>query len=101
MGQRPQLHDLLKEVLGSEHVYFQPPASTKMEYPAIRYERDDIRAQYAGNRPYAHHKRYQLTHITRDPDDETPDELATLPKCAFDRRFVVDNLYHDVFTIYF
>jgi len=72
-----------------------------MEYPCIVYKRDNIRTVFAGNKPYTHHKRYQLTYITRNPDTEVPDRLVELPKCVFDRQFVVDNLYHDIFTIYF
>lgn len=101
MGQRPQLHSLLKEVLGSENVYFQPPSSLHMKYPCIVYHRDDIRTEFAGNLPYTHEKRYQVIYMDRSPDSNVPDKLAALPKCTFDRNYVVDNLNHDVFTIYF
>ena len=37
MGTRLELQNKLEELLGSRHVYFQPPESVKMEYPAIKY----------------------------------------------------------------
>lgn len=93
----------LQEVLESicEHVYFQPPANVQMEYPAIVYERDRGDTQYAGNLPYRHTKEYQVTLITRDPDDPRYDLLAALPMSQHERFYVADNLNHDVFTIFF
>lgn len=101
MGQRLQFHNLLVEVLGNERVYFQPPASLQMEYPCIVYKRDDERAIFADNGPYKRTKRYLVTVIERDPDSDIPDRVGGLPMCSFDRHFVVDNLNHDVFSVYF
>lgn len=89
------------EALGSSQVYFQPPSNIEMEYPAIVYQRDSAITQFAGNRPYKFDKRYQVTVITDDPDSEIVDRVAQLPQCIFDRQFTAENLYHDVFTIYF
>ena len=36
---RLELQSVLEQTLGSRNVYFQPPASVKMKYPAIVYER--------------------------------------------------------------
>ena len=38
MSKRKDLQKLLEQTLGSRNVYFQPPATIKMQYPAIRYE---------------------------------------------------------------
>lgn len=39
---RIDFQHLLEEILGSPHVYFQPPATVKLEYPAIIYSLDNL-----------------------------------------------------------
>lgn len=101
MGQRLELHSLLCELLGTGYVYFQPPANVQMEYPAIVYSRDDVDSKFADNVPYRRTKRYTVMIIDRDPDSDIPDKIAALPLCTFDRHYVVENLNHDVYTLYF
>jgi hypothetical protein len=72
-----------------------------MQYPCIVYQRDTADSRFAGNKLYRYTKRYQVTFISRDPDDDVPDKIAALPLCSFDRSFVADNLHHDVFRLYF
>lgn len=101
MAPRVELQAVLEELLGSGDVYFQPPANVQLAYPAIVYQRDDINNKFADNGPYSMHQRYQVTHISRDPDSSVPYKIAALPMCIFSRFFVADNLNHDVFTLYF
>lgn len=101
MAPRAQLQFLLEEVLGSDQVYFQPPASILMAYPCIVYHRDTAYTTHADNHPYRYVKRYQVTVIDRDPDSEIPDKVAELPQCSHNRFFVANNLNHDVFNLYF
>lgn len=101
MDQRLKLQELLEGVLGTRNVYFQPPANVQMNYPAIVYQRDALDSKFAGNRPYSLTKRYEVTIIDRDPDSSIPDRVAALPLSSFSRHFVVDNLNHDVYTLYF
>ena len=105
MGQRLELHDILKALMSSDpaeqHVYFQPPSNVQMKYPCIVYQRDDVDIEYANNNPYRHCKRYQVTVIDLDPDSVIPDKVAALPSARFSTHFVADNLYHDVLTLYF
>ena len=42
MASRLDLQTFLEELLESKNVYFQPPESVKMKYPAIVYALDDI-----------------------------------------------------------
>lgn len=42
MASRLNLQTFLEEILESRNVYFQPPESVKMKYPAIVYALDDI-----------------------------------------------------------
>lgn len=99
MGERIGLHNLLKTLL--ENVYFQPPPADEILYPCITYERSNIETTFANNNPYLIEKEYIVTVIDSDPDSIIPDKVAKLPKSKFDRHFTADNLYHDVFTIYY
>lgn len=101
MAPRSQLHTLLKVVLGSDNVYFQPPSTLTMSYPCIIYKRDDVDTDFADNRPYKHKKRYQITVVDRDPDSTIPDLVGQLPYCVFDRFYTADNLNHDVYQLFF
>jgi hypothetical protein len=100
---RLQLQSLLEEI--TENVYFQPPATLKMDYPCIRYERNggNVRGnvQRAGNLPYRLAKRYQITVIDRNPDSTLPDQVEALAMCEFDRWFARDNLNHWVYNLFF
>ena len=101
MGQRLALQAVLEEILGSDKVYFQPPANVQMVFPCIRYAWDTTETLFAGNHPYRLTKRYEVTVIDGDPDSSIPDRVAELPMCLHTRTFVADNLNHYVFTLYF
>lgn len=101
MGQRLELQSLLEALLGSDKVYFQPPGSQTLSYPAIVYKLDDIDAVHADNAPYKLTDRYQVTVIDRNPDSPIRDKIKFLPACAFNRHYVANNLNHFVFTLYF
>lgn len=98
---RIQLQEILETILGSKNVYFQPPESLKMKYPAIRYTRSSIESTYADDIPYRNHKQYELIAIYKDPDSDLPDKIKSLPMCRHNRHYTADNLNHDVFTIYY
>lgn len=101
MGQRLELQTILTDILGLNNVYFQPPPTINMIYPCIVYSRDFAETDFAGNKPYKHCKRYQVTVIDRDPDSDIPSKIAELPMCIFDRFYTADNLNHDVYKLFF
>lgn len=101
MGRRLDLHAMLINILGSQHVYFQPPSNMKMVYPCIVYQRDRAKTEFADDNPYLYAKRYQVTVIDRNPDSGIPDKVAALPKCLFSAFYTADNLNHDSFNIFF
>lgn len=101
MGSRLALQARLEEVLGSENVYFQPPSSVKMKYDAIVYSRKNIENVFANNGVYNQYECYEVVVIYRDPDSDIPIKISKLPMCRFDRHYEIDNLNHDVFTIYY
>jgi hypothetical protein len=101
MGQRLELQAILVDILGSNHVYFQPPPSVLMVYPCIVYNRDDENTDFAGNLPYKKVRRYQVISIDRNPDSDIPAKIADLPLCVYDRFYAADDLNHDVYKLFF
>lgn len=101
MDRRPLLQELLETILGTNNVYFQPPTSVKMSYPAIVYSRRDIDNNFANNTAYIQSPSYDVTVIDEDPDSEIVQKVSKLPLCSFNRHFEQDNLNHDVFILYF
>lgn len=101
MASRLELQTMLEDILGSRNVYFQPPASIKMQYPAIVYSRSNIDNTNADDVMYTQNRSYEVTVIDANPDSSIVDRLSRIPKCRFDRHFSSDNLNHDVFTLYF
>ena len=101
MNRREELHEILCEALGSRNVYFQPPESIKMKYPAIVYSRDDIDNSFANDSVYMQSLAYSVTVIDSDPDSEIVSNVSRLPRCQYDRHYKADNLNHDMFTIYY
>lgn len=98
MEHREELHELLRSVLGSDEVYFQPPESVRMSYPAFVYHLDNLPASYADDDPYKVDERYTVTFISRSPVEATVKNLAFEHGFRFDRFYTVDNLNHYVFT---
>ena len=101
MDSRPNLQAKLEEILGNKNVYFQPPESLKLNFPAIVYKRSNIRNNFAEDSVYTQSYFYEITVIDKRPDSKISRSLSLLPKIKFDRSFTSDNLYHDVFTIYY
>ena len=101
MSNRLKLHELLCEILGSHQVYFQPPESVQMKYPAIVYFRNRIDNEHANDGVYMQSPSYSITVIDKNPDSEIVERVSRLPMCRFDRHFTADNLNHDTFTIYY
>lgn len=99
MAPRSELHELLKTL--TTNVYFQPPNNLAIKYPCIVYERDTADTAYADNIPYRYTKRYTVTIIDRDPDSTIPLRVAALPTSRHSQSFTSDNLYHDVYNIFF
>ena len=107
MGQRQDFHEIMvKQYDRLEEpvkpcVKYQPGPSVTLTYPAIVYKLDDIPTIFADNRPYHWDHRYEVTVIDRSPDSKLRERLVQLPLSRFAMAFVVDNLYHFVFEIYY
>ena len=102
LNRRTELQAILEKTLGSRNVYYQPTATVNMDYPSIKYTREYISTRAATNSPdYLNDNKYQLTVISRKPDNPVIDKLLTLPYCSYDRHYISENLHHDILTIYF
>lgn len=94
---RLNLDKIFKEI--TPNVYYQPPASIRMTYPAIRYNLSDIPAVYADDIHYMKPLRYIVTVIDKDPDSVIAENVGELKMCSFNRSYASDNLNHFVFEI--
>ena len=101
LKRRLELQKLLEDVLGSNHVYFQPPETIKMEYPCIVYNLSAGNSRYADNALYFYRNRYTVTYISRDPDDLKHYDIIRVPLLRFDRFYTSNNLNHWVYEVYF
>lgn len=102
MSRREDLHKEFMDFLGSKYVYFQPPPSTEMHYPCIRYRVGDGNHQYADDKTYLFRVQYEVTIITFDPDNDLVEKMAyRFKRIRFSRHYYADNLNHYVFTIYY
>ncbi len=101
MASRIDLQNKLEELIGNKHVYYQPPETLKMEYPAIRYSKSDIDSKHADNIKYSSITKYEIIVIDKRPDNVVIEKILNLPYSDFDRHYVANNLHHDVITIYF
>lgn len=89
------------DLSGGGHLYFQPPETVRMRYPAIVYELSDVPARYADNQPYRQTRRYMVTVIDKDPDSTIWEAVSRLPSASFNRFFTADNLNHWALSVYF
>lgn len=98
-NRRLKLHERLVEILGTNHVYFQPPENIKLEYPAIVYTLVTVSNKYADNSVYKQKYTYQITVIDHDSDGQIAEKFTRLPLCEHRNHFISDGLIHDVFYL--
>lgn len=102
MSSRLELHELFCEILGSRNVYYSPPPSVRMNYPAIVYSLSDMRDLHADDSVYGTSNVYEATVIVSDPDSEIPAKVKKIRSSRLVRApYVSDNLYHHVFRLYY
>ena len=100
MHSRLSLHEALVEALGSRRVYFQPPETVEMQYPAIVYRLQNSLVKRANNGMYLNDQSYVVTIIDEDADSEIPNAVEKLSYTRFERFYIADNLNHWVFVSY-
>lgn len=106
MDNRIELHNVFSSIIdmqepdGDDHVYYQPPASKRMKYPAIVYSRKNFDTKHANNKVYSQIPLYEVIVIAKEPDSKYVKLVSMLSMCRFVRHYEADNLNHDVFEIY-
>lgn len=101
MGNKLDIQSFLEKILGSGNVYYQPPESLKLKYPAIVYSKNRIDPKHADNVKYKRDVEYSLIVIDRRPDHPVIEKLLELPYCSYDRYYASENLNHDALTLYY
>lgn len=99
---RLELDQILRDLLGSGNVYFQPPENVRMSYPCIVYNRQNADSKFANNKTYISCMRYQVSYIDANPDSDFHIKMIeTFPMCVYANHFVADNLNHEIFDLYY
>lgn len=102
MKSRLDLQLALEKIKGVRKVYFQPPASVRLVYPCVIYELSNKWSKRADDMRYIKGNRYQLKLIEKEADSPISELiLDSFDYCSFDRAYTSNNLYHNVFTLYF
>lgn len=101
MDRRLELHELLCTILGSRHVYFQPPPTIQLVYPCIIYSLKDILTHMGDDTKYIKRKAYDIIVVDEDPDSSIPDKIGELQYSSFKTQYVTDQLYHTTYQLYF
>lgn len=101
MAKRQELQSKLEAMLGSRNVYYQPPASVQMAYPAIRYSKSKLDTRYANNKKYINKTLYDVVVIDQMPDNPVIEKILELPNSSYDRWYSANNLNHDVIKLYY
>lgn len=101
MACRLKLQEKLEELLESENVYYNPPKSLEMKYTAIRFKKVTPNVQFANNSRYFNKDCFELTVISRRPEDPVIEKILALPYTRWNQSYPADDLYHDVITIYY
>lgn len=100
MASRLQLHSELKKLC--DNVYYQPPESVKLEYDCIIYKLKNGSTRFANNKAYHYERGYQITFVTKDPDNPLIDKIAkSFEKIRFTNIFVSENLYNCIYDLYY
>lgn len=101
MASRLELQQKLEDILGSRNVYYNPPESLKLNYPAIIYRRTNIKKISADNSAYDLRVEYQMILVEKNPDSPYVLKLAALPLCRHTTAYKADGLNHDIFSIFY
>jgi hypothetical protein len=101
MQNRKNLDKELRDILGSNNVYYQPDLNVRLKYPCIIYRLTEPGLTPADDSIYMYRNRYELTVIFKDPDSDLPERVVkNFRYCRFSGpRFISENLYHQPLTI--
>lgn len=102
LDNRLKLHAELVLVSGlGDNIYYQPPESIKIQFPAIVYKRSTIDNTFASNDVYKQDYKYEITVIDKDPDSLIVSKISKMKNIRHVRHYKSNNANYDVFTIIF
>ena len=97
-----RLREILQEETGQVNLYFQPPEGFKLTYPCIIYKKDTGDHMFADNSVYQFTQAYQLTFISKNPDNTVVERILKEFKWAkYGRSYQAENINHDVIILYY
>lgn len=98
-NRRIKFDSLLKAILGSNNVYFQPLENLKMEYPCIVYNIASHDVEYADDDLYQLRHKYTVRYIAlpKDYDGPMKEKIAKELKVPMTQVYSSNGLYHCVF----
>lgn len=100
MEQKSKISQLL-HTLPVKDVIFQPSESVKLKYPCVLYDFNGYKDFFGNDGRHIVRERYTVKHIYKDPTENLRTTIRGLfVYVDFDRTFINDNLYHDVYTVY-
>lgn len=100
MSDVSNLHQLLLSI-GGPNVYHQVPDGMTIKYPAIKYSMNKIENKHANNIVYNQDTSYTITIMSKNVDEPIIEKISKLPKCSYDRGFIQDGIYHNIFILYY
>lgn len=96
---RLEFHDKL--LVHCPNCYYKPPSNIKLEYPCIIYYPKAWDILRANDSAYVRHSGYEITVISKNPEDPIPEALVdNFSMASVDNFYVLNNLYHVGLTIY-
>lgn len=103
MKHKNDVGDILSNVIGDEDlVHFQPSESIKLTFPCILFKFEGFKDFFANDGRHMLREKYSVTHVYQNPEADLKEEiLSAFLFASFDRQYIADNLYHDVYTIYY
>lgn len=91
---RLTLHQTLIDVLGSSNVYYNPPESTQMKFPAIVYKLDYMDQIHADNKKYIDWTTYKVIVVSSKPDHPAIRKILNLEMTRFSTSYTRNGYYH-------
>lgn len=101
---RRKLQTELETILGSKHVYFQPPPNTAIKYPCFIYERYTPFTMNADDTVYRIIGHYSITYIDSNVERAMAMQtkiLSTFQHISIERNYISDNMNHDIYNLYY
>ena len=100
MERKNELSRLLHTLPVNDEVHFQPSENVKLSDPCVLYWFSRYRDFFGNDGRHIVREEYKVTHVYKDPTQNLRGVIRSLfTYVIFDRVYIADNLYHDVYTI--